>query len=338
MMLLNLLAFVLRAQWKQLFQFRNTLRVVGRGLYVALVLLYAIGFGYILQNAAQFHLSTELLLNGLNTAIVVLTFAKSYFPAYQTTSQPIASFYPLRRAQKALLGFCTDMLSVFPLAMLTFYIVAFSMAFSSLTLFQMVSSLLMFLTALVLDRSLRLVIEYAVWLRWLYGACVLATAAALVGQTWILKFVQIPSAVFDSALCAAACILQALLAWQSVLPSTERTSSASSGSSGTVGNISHVGYILRAFFRTKHVAMLFSVAILLKIMLLILLVKPDKQGANEILHINITWIFAAPIAWFTYVLNNTFGMNWHLWQTLPELCCLALLLGMDYCHHLAHQS
>lgn len=321
MMFLNLLAFVLRAQWKQLFQFRNTLSVVGRGLYLSVVLLYAVGFGYILQNAVQFRLSTELLLNGLNTAIIVLTFAKSYFPAYLTTSQPIASFYPLSRSQKALLGLLTDMLSVFPLAMLTFYAVAFGMAFSSLTLFQMLSSLLTFVAALVLDRSLRLIIEYAVRLRWLYGACALATAAVLVGQTLVLKFVQIPSAVFGSALFAAACVMQALLAWQSVLPSTETAGTLASFRTNTDISTTSARYAFRAFFGSKHIIILFGMALLLKTGFMIFTYKANAEDIAQIssrLHLDIIWVYAAPIAWFTYFLNNSFGLNWQLWQTVQQ--------------------
>ncbi len=324
--LLSLLGFVLAAQWKHLFQFKNALSLLGRVLFLALILLYAVGFGAILQNAERFGMSVERVLHGLNAGIAILTFSKSYFPAYQPTSQPLLSFYPVSRINKALLGFLTDMLAVFPVAILVLYAIVFGMAFSVLTAAQILMSLVIFASALVLDRSLRLVVEYAVPLRWLYGACTLGLVIVLVGGSALTSALQLPPTALDSLFLAllllvVACVVQARLAWQSVLPSTERSASVSPSRMNAHTNTTEVGYILRSFLGSKHIAMMFGMALLLKCGMMFFLYKAKGEDIAEIsgrMHLNIIWLYAAPIAWFTYVLNNSFGMNWQLWQTVGQ--------------------
>lgn len=324
--LLSLLGFVLAAQWKHLFQFKNALSLLGRVLFLALILLYAVGFGLILQNAERFGMSVERVLHGLNAGIAILTFSKSYFPAYQPTSQPLLSFYPVSRINKALLGFLTDMLAVFPVAMLVLYAVVFGMAFSVLTAAQILMSLVIFASALVLDRSLRLVVEYAVPLRWLYGACTLGLVIVLVGGSALTSALQLPPTALDSSFLAllllvVACAVQARLAWQSVLPSTERSASVSPSRMNAHTNTTEVGYILRAFFGSKHIAMMFGMAFLLKCGMMFFLYKVKGEEVAEIsasMRLDIIMLYVAPTAWFTYVLNNSFGMNWQLWQTTQQ--------------------
>jgi hypothetical protein len=321
MKFLSVLGFVLRAQSQQLFQFKNALSLLGRVLFLSLMLLYAVGFGYGLQNAERLGLNTAQILTFVNMAIIVLTFTKSYFPAYQTTSQPIASFYPISRINKALLGFLLDMLSVFPLAILTLYVIMFGIAFSVLTPAQIALSLLMFLTALVLDRSLRLVIEYAMPFRWLYGACVLVCGAALVGHSALPFALQVSPMILLLILFVCACVVQALLSWQSVLPSTEQTASVSSSRISVARGTTETGYALKAFFGSKHITMLFGMATLLKIGMMFFLYKvkaADIAETSATMHLNIIWVYTAPVAWFTYVLNNSFGMNWQLWQSVQQ--------------------
>lgn len=321
MKFLSVLGFVLQKQSQQLFQFKNALSLLGRVLFLALMLLYAVGFGYALQNAERLGFSTVQMLTFVNIAVVALTFTKSYFPTYQTTSQPIASFYPVSRIHKAFLGLLLDMLSVFPLAILALYVVMFGIAFSALTPAQIALSLLTFLTTLLLDRSLRLVIEYSVPFRWLYGACVLVCGAVLVGHSALPSALPISPFVLLPILFVCAFVVQALLAWQSVLPSTERTVSVSSSRISVATGTTEAGYVLKAFFGSKHISMLFGVAMLLKMGMLLFLYKvkaADIAETSANMHLNIIWIYAAPVAWFTYVLNNSFGMNWQLWQTTQQ--------------------
>lgn len=320
MTLFKTLGFVLGAQMRDLWQAKNTLSIIGRILVLAIALLYAVGFGFMLLFADRFRVSKETMLAAINSAIAALLFVKNYFPAYQATSQPIVGFLPMSRPQRALLGVLVDCCSVFPLAVLLFYGVMVAVAFSVLSTAQILASVGFFLTALLLDRSLRLALEYRVQMRFLYLAVVLVLSVILFGHHFFGWTKYVPFAAIILPLLLLSGAVQMALAIMAASPQIERVSSASTRSIGD-GSApqSLFSLIFKAFFGSKHVYTLFGVAVLLKLGLLIFFWKNtnriEDDNVDRIFLSYILWIYIAPIAWFTYVLNNSFGMNWHLWQT-----------------------
>jgi hypothetical protein len=317
----NTLGFVLSAQSKQLFQFKNSLSVIGRVLFAFVVLVYALGFGMAFHYADRLGTSAEVILNAINVALAVITFTKSFFPSYQPVSQPLVSFYPISRMNKAVMGICLDMFAVFPAMIFLFYFIIFAIGFIALTGAQMLLSLAFFLTALLLDRSIRLLVEYAFPLRWLYVACVLVLAGVLVGRIVIPPAFQASAILLQPLLFVASAGLHVFLALQSVKPSTERVATVSSTTPNIDAASTTIPYIFKAFFGTKHIRTMFLMALGFKLFMLFYLVKMDKQDVLHMsakMHLNILWIYCAPITWFTYVLNNSFGMNWQLWQSVQQ--------------------
>lgn len=319
------LGFILSAQAKELVQVPSTLSLVGRMLYVGLLLLYALGMGMLFHYTDRLNTTPEKILTGLNFALAVMTIAKGYFPAYQTTSQPIISFYPFRRIEKALLGICVDAISLYTASILVFYGIAFSLAHSVLTPAQMLMSVIFFCTVMLLDRSFRFVVEYAIGnsviTRVCVGISVFCLAGLLLGQRFMTQIFQdftvIPNEWLTLGIFGIALVVQVLLALHVVQPRIE----SSAGASLHKGRINtHSGsealYSLKAFFTTKHIAQMLGMAFLLKLGMLFFLAKADLSGfqvGQGRFHFN--WMYAAPIVWFTYALNNSFGMNWHVWQT-----------------------
>jgi hypothetical protein len=314
----NILGFVLSAQSKQLFQFKNSLSVIGRVLFAFVVLVYALGFGMAFHYADRLGTSAEVILNAINVALAVITFTKSFFPSYQPVSQALVSFYPVSRMNKAVIGICLDMFAVFPAMIFLFYFIIFAIGFIALTGAQMLLSLAFFLTALLLDRSIRLLVEYAFPLRWLYVACVLVLAGLLEGRIILPMELRPATGVLVPLLFVLSAGIQLFLALESVKPLTERVSSSSAATPSIHGASTTLPFTLKAFFGAKHIRTMLLMALGLKILMLVFFVKGDKQNLVRDLgklHINFEWIFIAPIAWFTYTLNNSFGMNWQLWQT-----------------------
>ncbi|TAE32805.1 MAG: hypothetical protein EAZ92_01135 [Candidatus Kapaibacterium sp.] len=318
MKFLKLLAFVLSAQTTHLFQFKNTFSVIGRVLFAGVVLLYAVGFGMLFHYADRLETSTETILNAINTAIAVMTLTKSFFPSFHPASQALVAFHPASRFTRAFLGICIDALSLFPLMMLVLYGIIFAIAGTVLTPVQMLLALVFFATAILLDRSLRLLVEYNVPCRWLLVACVLVLAGLLVGRIAVPSEFRPAQAVFVPLLFVASAGIQLFLALESVKPITERISGNSVAVPSIHAASTTLPYTLKAFFGAKHVRTMLLMALGLKIMMLVFFVKGGSKNPAQTwskFHINFEWMFLAPIAWFTYALNNSYGMNWQLWQT-----------------------
>lgn len=315
----KILLFIIGTQLKQLFVVRNILSVVGKIFFVCLVIFYAVACGYILNNALVLQVKPDSFLAGINTAIAALTFMKNYFPAYQPTSQPIASYYPMRRKSKAVMGILLDLLSIFPIGIVFFYCIMFVVGFSALSIGQIFQSLMFFITALLFDRSLRLLIEYSVPYRIVGGIGLVFCSVFLFFSSGINLFEWLHPVIVQIILFIVSIISQIFLALQTVLPQTNKNSTASRYTyKSTSKTQSVLVYTLKSFYTSNHILKLFAMALLLKIVMLIFLLKVDNQGISEInslMHINMVWLYAMPVAWFTYVLNNSFGVKWQLWQT-----------------------
>jgi hypothetical protein len=311
--------FILSAQTKQLFQVQHSLSLVWRVLYVSILMLYAFGLGMLFHYTDRLNTTPEKLLAGINLALGILTLTKSYFPMYQPTGQPIAAFYPLSRWHKAVLGILLDVASLYTASILVFYGIVFSAAFPLLTPVQMLLSLGMFVSVIILDRSLRLVVEHRIKSRIVLGLGILGLLAVLLGQRVLPTFQHFSPDLLIPSVAFIALLTHCALAWHVLDPRIESGVSSSSHKNSIVTRSrSATFYALKAFFTTKHILQMLGMALLLKLGMVFFLMKADLsnfQAQQSRFHIHFLWIYAAPVAWFTYVLNNSFGMNWQLWQT-----------------------
>ncbi|MCU0424525.1 MAG: hypothetical protein MUF71_02745 [Candidatus Kapabacteria bacterium] len=323
MTFLRTLGFVLRAQMNELVQGGHGLSIAGRVILLITALVYAIGFGLVLRFANRLEMNKDAVLLGINITLAAMTFLKSYFPAYQSTTQPIAAFFPMSRLQRSLLGALLDSCSVFPLTVLFFYGVVFAIAFPVLSAPQMLVSLVFFLTALVLDRALRLMLEYNIPKRIGYMTLAVALGVVLFGYNVVEWLKHISPLIIVFPLFVSACAVQGAMALAAVSPHTERVSTVPTRSIGdSTAPQSLISLIFKAFFGSKHVYTLFGTATLVKIGMLLYFWKFRTRNIDDgferfILHY-VLWLYTAPMGMFTYVLNNSFGMNWQMWQSFQH--------------------
>lgn len=319
MIFYKILSFILKAQAKQLFVFRNTLTLVAKGLFAGLVLLYAVGCGYILSHAAMLQINPHHFLTGVNITIAALTFVKSYFPVYQSVNQPIASFYPVLRMQKAIIGIAIDLLSLYPIGIALFYCIMFMTGYSGLLFAQIIQSFIFFITALFFDRSLRIILEYSISHRFMVSLGIILGVTLLFVSGGLSSENELFSILVQMFLLLVSIGSHMYLALQIIQPQIIKSPKMYQLFNQSRSSFdSLMMYNLKSFFTSNHVIKLFAMALLLKILMLFFLLKVNNQGISEInniMHINMVWLYAMPIAWFTYFLNNSFGMNWQVWQT-----------------------
>jgi hypothetical protein len=326
----TILAFVSVAQHKHLFQFKHTLSVLGRMAFVLVVLLYAVGFGMALRLAERFGTTPDVILHALNSIVAVLTLTKSFFPSFQPASQTIAAYHPVSRLQRALLGIAVDLLAIFPVMIALLYAIVVVVAFPVLTVAQMIGAGMTLWATLMLDRSLRLLVEYAIRLRWLFLALVVVLAAVLVGRIALPVQGVLPVLAVQALVVVASSSIHLFLAVHAANPQTEQRLRAYSSTyfATRFATQRHAHHILPAWlyqcktlFGTRHFRTMLLTACGIKIALMMTFMLMDTSrfavGWAKF-HINMEWMFFAPLGWFSYALNNTFGMNWQLWQTTEQ--------------------
>ena len=315
MKLLRIFVFVLRAQAQQTTQGKNFLSLIGNILFIALLVLYAIGAGMLFQYNERLHLTAEQILYGINSVIAGMTIIKSYFPSYKPILYPIPTFFPVSRLERASMGVLLDLFNPYLATILLFYGIVFSLSFSYLSFIQIVFSLVCFIAIVLADRSIKCLLEYQVRFRLLHGIISILCLVVLFLKPSLLIFYPL-SLILAIGLIT---IQQGLLAYEMILPKTQATEEIVLRSLKTTNVLSKTAYTIKAFLGTKAVATLLVMGLLVQLFPLVFVAARTPEQAQRMItefHFNIIWVFIAPIVCFTYILNNAFGLNWHLWQTI----------------------
>ncbi len=319
-----LLWFLLFARLRELFQWQYTLGIIGRGAFFIVTMLYAVGIAFALDNA-EFadKIQPDVFIRWMNIAIVASTFLKSYYPTFRPVNATVEAFHPLRAGERAFISAVLDIASAYTATMTAFYGVIFALSHTFGAAYFLVSLLALW-SAVLLDRSLRLVLTYNVPNRSAVIVSIGVTAVALM----IFLF---PKNIFGivvgsghpalwlclmTAVCLVAAEEHYRLARIAALPTTDYVANSSSTSTNAASSATPFtlnGLLWRAFLRAKHVRLMLGMAFGLKVIIVGILLYKGRVDVFTRPHSFM--LFLLPVMLFTYILNNLWGTNWQLWQT-----------------------
>ncbi|MCU0426099.1 MAG: hypothetical protein MUF71_10795 [Candidatus Kapabacteria bacterium] len=315
MKVVKILSYVWQIQSKQIVKGKSIVSIIGSLLFLAIMALYGVGVGMMFQYSERFHFAPSELLFFINTAILGMTLIKSYFPSYKPLANPLPSFFPVSRIERAFVSVILDIISPYSIAIAVFYGIVFSIGFEYIAMTQMLITVIIFFSISLADRSLKCLFEYNVPFRWLHLAIVTLN---------IIGFFLKPNLfanhhLFVTGVCLASLGQQCLLAFFVILPQTGIIRNAPLKHLATNDSRTKTTYIVKTFLRTRSVLIVLALGLLVQILPLTFVATRNPEQLRRMIsdfHFNIVLGFVAPIACFTYILNNAFGLNWYLWQTV----------------------
>ncbi len=309
-----LMLFVLRVRAFQQFH-HGLIGLVLRLLAGLYVLLQGALLVFLLNRFAEPGLSGRTFIGAIDLFVALVILLRNFLPIYRPTSALIKAFYPVSRQARAALSAGYDVLSLFLFGVIGFYLVLLSSAVY--TLYDLTASLLVALSILWVERSLRLIIDYRFAARAVHGLLAFLLGGAVV-STVVLRMAVGSGLAWGFLAAGLAVVHHAWLAYGAAgpeqaparrLPGSKRQPAASE--SPMLLPVARL-----ACLRNKLIRLSIGLALLMKTLTLVafsaMLAKEVPFKAFEILF----FVGVSPLVLFTYVYNNAFGYAPALWQTV----------------------
>lgn len=322
MMSLRLLNYTLGIRIRALLS-SNRMQVLWKGLIILYVFGQAVVMSIFLNNARKLNLSPQPVIGIINLMILVITLVRNFFPAYRPTSVLIRAFHPMSRKGRTLFNIFHDIFSGYLFLAVGFYLILcwFSDAYDAS---EFLRSVQIFLTALFLERSIRLTIEYCINARVLHGLTIVLTGMLLIWgglqhaglMEKMLLHSWLTSAILLMLTAGHHTVLAYLVESPEMLQLRIFMRKEISSSIERNGNL-QLG--LEAYYKNRIVRITLGTAICAKIFVLAFmgwLYMHNRFSAFPFMAEIATFLVASPVMYFTHIFSNTFGHRPSLWQTL----------------------
>jgi hypothetical protein len=298
-------------------------------LWMTLALsLNALGLAWLIDHPAAMKIDTAALLHSMNVFLALMTFARSYFPSYRPTSQYIEPLFPVSKGIRTSANLLFDCISPYSLNMLLFCGILFATA-HSFTLWHLLEAVCILCTAIILDRSLKVIMEYEVRLFAGHSTILLLCSVAFAAGLWSnfggIDMTQAGLTTLPIHWLLCACVLphHFMLVFATRCPRAKQQAKQyrlPRVKNGDPSPPSWFRLVLLAYYRVSHVQNLLALAALLKYSMLLGILISEMIPPERIS--NASYLFAmlsSTLFFFTYLFLNTFGFNWQLWQSVQNL-------------------
>ncbi len=313
----ELLSFLIKTKYRIIiknefgFDFlKNLFRGVSFISFLLIGLLY--GFLYI-QLVGEIHNPEGIgeLKAGLISVMLFLVIFKSYYPTYKPPVQMIPKIYPVRDIHRSILNIVTD---VFTMA--SFYFLGFLIPFSIIArpfgLGDFVLNLIVIFTGIILERTIRLEIEYRQ--KKAKMNLIITIMLSIVSVVFILGLFRYYSKWPIGYIIIAALILFILTTSQHVIveSSIQMRAMDTRKIKRSVSDIGFVSIFRTLFVRKKEFKKLFWSMVIFKVMFFILALGGLKRH-DPISGIGNVLLATSPVLIFTNMFDNFFGFFREVW-------------------------
>jgi hypothetical protein len=313
--IIRIVAFLKATQMQNIWANRRIIAI-----FLQLWMMFgAIACAYIvlqlLKNPASMRVTPNKIMEYVLMMTIIVSIARHYFPSYNSTQNTVPNIFPLNKWERGSINLLSEILSAFYANFYLFHTTLFCLS-SYVTTEMYVSAVVTLLTIAIAERSMRLTFDFNRVNRIAHSAisllCLGILSATLplqqniFAQGW-LRIVYL-FGVFVCILTYHYFLISGGLDAVFADKSRRRDEKKASHS---IWNLA-----LLAFHRTTHIRILQG--IVLGLMLLICWgFYPLPTLADPRLYRIIAFLtaFLSCLPSFAYIYSNSFGLQWHLWQT-----------------------
>ncbi|WP_460635053.1 hypothetical protein [Larkinella harenae] len=307
--MLRILSFALRRRFTG--YVKNTESVwglIGRIVYLLLVLLYAAGTGWlidVLDTIDGLSFDSGTFIAGMNGALCALCVVVEFFPSYKQRSGLVSAVFPVRFMDRWAVNVLYDSLTfTFTGAWLAFFIINALSTRYAVT--QLITSLLMLTSTAIFVQSLKAFIEQShrrqVWsmIGW-----------AILNATMVWAIVQF----YAQERVLIAVLFIGLVSQIGLLIQLDRTVAEPSGATfifnRKIAILSSLSPVYKVFMSNAKARNAFAFGLLIKVVFLFF--QGSLFAGNVFTAEYIQKLYVSPLILFTYVANNLWGFFPTVW-------------------------